>query len=106
MTRYIDADKLIERHCEGCSNSIREDCKKDPNCATLLWVVEEPTADVVGVVRCKDCRFNVSNMKTDKYDITDYSGEDIVCSYFMTDGMLPDDFCSYGKLRKGRIQND
>ena len=56
MSRYIDADKLIERHCEGCSNPIREGCKKDPICASLMWVVEEPTADVVEVVRCKDCK--------------------------------------------------
>ena len=53
-------------------------------------------ADFVEVVRCKDCRFNVNNMERDGYDTTDYSGEDIVCSYFMTDGMLPTDFCSYG----------
>ena len=53
------------------------------------------------VVRCKDCRFNVSNMEKDGYDITDYSGEDIVCSYFMTDGMLPNDFCSYGEKKDG-----
>ena len=56
-------------------------------------------ADFVEVVRCSECRFNVANMEKDEYDTTDYSGEDIVCSYFMTDGMLPDDFCSYGKRR-------
>ena len=54
-----------------------------------------PTADVVEVVRCKDCRFNVANMEVDPLDITDYS--DIVCSYFMTDGLENDDYCSYGK---------
>ena len=56
-------------------------------------------ADFVEVVRCKDCRLNVANMEKDGFDITDYSGEDIVCSYFMTDGMLPDDFCSYGERK-------
>lgn len=58
------------------------------------------SADVKGVVRCKDCRFNVMNMEKDGYDTTDYSGEDIVCSYFMTDGLEPTDFCSFGELAK------
>lgn len=56
--------------------------------------------DTVEVVRCKDCKFNVANMEKDPSDITDYSGDDIVCSYFMTDGLEPTDFCSYG-VRKG-----
>ena len=34
--RLIDADALIERHCEGCSKDIQEACKTDPICATLL----------------------------------------------------------------------
>ena len=53
--------------------------------------------DMVGVVRCKDCKFNVANMEKDPLDITDYSGDDIVCSYFMTDGFDPNDYCSQGK---------
>lgn len=57
-------------------------------------------ADFVEVVRCEECRLNVANMKKDGFDITDYSGEDIVCSYFMTDGMLPTDYCSYGERRE------
>ena len=57
--------------------------------------------DTVEVVRCKDCKFNVANMEKDPLDITDYSGDDIVCSYFMTDGLEPTDFCSYGAKMKG-----
>lgn len=47
------------------------------------------------IVRCKDCKYNVANMKKDPFDVTDYT--DIVCSYFMTDGMEPHDFCSKGE---------
>lgn len=46
------------------------------------------------LIRCKDCIHNVANRKTDPMDITDYSGQDIVCDYFMTDGQEPDDYCS------------
>ena len=48
------------------------------------------------IVRCKDCIYNVANMEKDPLDMTDYT--DIVCSYFMTDGMEPDDFCPKGEL--------
>lgn len=43
--RLIDADALRERHCEECSEDIREICKTDPVCASLMWVVEEPTVE-------------------------------------------------------------
>ena len=46
------------------------------------------------LIRCKDCIHNVANRETDPMDITDYSGQDIVCDYFMTDGQEPDDYCS------------
>ena len=52
-------------------------------------------ADVRPVVFCKDCRFNVANMENDPNDCTDYT--DITCSYFMTDGQGPFDFCSNGE---------
>lgn len=64
--------------------------------STLFVAMENihdlPTVDAVEVVRCKDCKFNVANMAADSLDSTDYS--DITCSYFMTDGMKADDFCS------------
>ena len=43
--RLIDADALRERHCEGCAEDVRASCKDDPVCASLMWVVEEPTID-------------------------------------------------------------
>ena len=46
------------------------------------------------LIRCKDCIHNVANRKTDPLDTADYSGIDIVCDYFMTDGQEPDDYCS------------
>ena len=53
------------------------------------------------VVRCKNCKYNVANMEKDPLDMTDYT--DIVCSYFMTDGMEPYDFCSKGKSYESRM---
>lgn len=51
----------------------------------------EPTADVVEVVRCKDCIY-----KTVTED-GEYNPDDIVCGYHMSDGFSADDFCSNGK---------
>ena len=66
--------------------------------AVEMWNTRTPTADVVEVVRCQDCIHSVFNWQHDELDETDYT--DIVCDYFMTDGMWQNDFCSYGK-RKG-----
>ena len=52
------------------------------------------------LIRCKDCIHNVANRKTDPMDITDYSGQDIVCEYFMTDGQEPDDYCSHAERKE------
>lgn len=56
-----------------------------------------PLADVVEVVRCRDCKHNVANMVIDELDETDYSGVDIVCSYHMSDGFHENDYCSRGE---------
>jgi hypothetical protein len=52
-----------------------------------------PTADVVEVVRCKDCIY-----KTVTED-GEYNPEDIVCEYHMSDGFDSDDYCSFGKRK-------
>ena len=96
MARYIDADELRKYWLE---NGINENVYNTND--VLDSIDYQPSADVVEVCRCGECRFNVNNMEKDGYDTTDYSGEDIVCSYFMTDGMQATDFCSYGKRREG-----
>ena len=57
MARLIDADALLEEHCDECSLAQREGCKDDPVCASAMWIVEAPTVDALEVVRCKDCKF-------------------------------------------------
>lgn len=85
---------FYSKHCMGeCSGDI--DCSDD---AKDHFVILEKgdTLDLLEVVRCKDCEFNVANKEKDPLDITDYSGDDIVCSYFLTDGLDPNDYCSRG----------
>lgn len=92
--RLIDADALREVHCEGCSSEeIRNGCKNDPVCATLMWVDEAPTIDAVPVVRCKDCK-NVS--------MSGYTGK-LFCTRPLGSYACvltkKDNFCSYGERR-------
>ena len=57
MSRYIDADKLVER-LKFKRNTDNIDRKKYAGleCA-ISQVKKQPTADVVEVIRCKDCKY-------------------------------------------------
>lgn len=70
----------------------------------LKDVKSQPTIEAKPVVFCKDCKHNVANAIHDPLDITDYT--DIVCEYFMTDGMSPDDFCSNGIKMDEEVEDD
>lgn len=90
--RLIDADALTEKHCEGCAKEIQKICKTDPVCASMMWIVEEPTVDAVEVVRCKDCKHR-------------YNGKDcthpllLSYSWGAIRNVKDDDFCSYGERK-------
>ena len=48
--------------------------------------------DLVEVVRCKDCKFNYGNEHN-----CEYNHHDLVCTYWESDGLDDDDFCSQGE---------
>ena len=50
--------------------------------------------DCVEIARCKDCKYKVVT------DDGEYNPQDIVCSYWASDGLEEDDFCSYGELKE------
>lgn len=64
MSRYIDADKLKERIPKDIHEDVFENCS---NCELLddeqvkELIDLQPTADVVEVVRCKDCKHRKKN---------------------------------------------
>lgn len=82
MPRYIDADELLRntiynvRHVPYIAESD---------------VIFAPTADVVEVVRCKDCKHGSPN---GKYGCRVYHYR-----RYETHDMEPDDFCSYAERR-------
>lgn len=57
----------------------------------LKWLENEPSADVVEVVRCKDCKYNAFKQPND----TIHCHRDFVCVF-----RKPTDFCSYGERKE------
>lgn len=84
MARYIDADKAdVERiSCFYGSECRIEDVKE--------WLDEQPTADVVEVVRCKDCKNrNGFFCPIEKESATAHWFED-------------EDYCSFGERKENK----
>lgn len=71
-------------------------------CETEIAIGKLPTADVVPVVRCKDCKWFADNN----------GGQWYGCQMFQVvwntpeDAPKPDDFCSYGERKNGGADND
>ena len=53
----------------------------------------------IELVRCGECKFNYANMIHDPLDDADYT--DITCTYWMSDGVHPKDYCSKGARMDG-----
>ena len=86
MARYIDADALTNK-----MEAVMDMQDTYLPIHFKEWVVDEtPTADVVEVVRCKDCK----HYKTDGWCIWD--GEE----------WKPDEFCSRGERREKRGEDE
>ena len=95
--RLIDADAFLKR------NEVYADCEfiHPMYQNTLREIVDDaPTIDAVPVVRCGECKFNYANMIHDPLDDTDYT--DITCTYWMSDGVHPNDYCSKGARMDGK----
>ena len=92
--RLIDADKLIELLRDECAEV--DDGNRDIDESTCLmtframheFVNTIPTADVVEVVRCKNCQFAYWE-----------NGEPIWCNNFLY-AINGNEFCSYGERRE------
>ena len=88
MPRYIDLDKTIEDvESVGAYYSEEETVKE----MCLLEIKGQPIADVVEVVRCKDCVFCKYNTSSLMYKC-DRRG-------YFTEKVEPSDFCSKGERK-------
>ena len=99
MAEYIEREKLIKKLNEAPAYFDSGDIRYGIDIATQQ-VIEQPTADVVEVVRCKDC-------KHAKLDLME-KGLAVCRRPVLKNGqLLPlnletkyNDYCSYGELKE------
>ena len=98
MSRYIDADLLLAQ-CRR--NPLFEKTKEDKRMIYIERSIIDatPTADVVEVVRCKDCKHHPDNGGECDRSIT-HTGRDYVCEV-NTYRYIGIDYCSYGERKEG-----
>ena len=93
MHKYIDADLLISKEHIPLTKWL--DCCHPKQMKGVLKAMSKidsaPAADVVEVVRCKDCRHLM---------FSDMYGE---CSQAHMGIVRPDDFCSYGERKDNSV---
>ena len=85
MAEYIKREALLEKAKKLAGGSF--------STPLIISEIEKtPTADVVKVVRCKDCELFVDNKKA----FVQYCKRE--CKHIT---VKPNDFCSYGKRKEG-----
>lgn len=89
MARYIRTDELLATARDGYHSDFG---RSMADLTSLREVIEDtPTADVVEVVRCKDCQH---------YEADIIAGQIGYCNEHQK-GMYEQNFCSYGKRKEG-----
>ena len=94
MDKYINANHLIKdieqsRAAHNHNNAIAQQTHNGEHRHFIKMVLDQPIADVIEVVRCKDCKYH-----------EDLEGG-VQCQ--RVDGLLmnfPDDYCSYGRRKE------
>lgn len=107
MSRYIDADKLmlhLNDYKLQVSPSWKDDWEKMVSCLVIDTcmeaVKEQPTADVVEVVRCKDCKY------LDKGENDSESWCECTAHFGKYFDVNENDYCSYGEKQvTGKLKN-
>ena len=108
MSRYIDADELHEEIFE--ETKFKRDPETNDAVKRLTMPISEvlrrmnnqPSVDVVEVVRCKDCKY--LKPYTSQYGTGQFC--ECPCSFGGQGIKKPDDYCSYGERRDDREYNN
>lgn len=106
--RLIDADalpKLLDAEYNQTMKLIWEGEKHLDNLAEGFTEASHiakyiaPTVDAVEVVRCKDCKHCRELNRKDR--IEEAYADGVLWCTNQSDGVWPDDFCSYGERKEG-----
>ena len=93
MADYISREALIKA-VEG-NPYVTESVKSYVRCTAK----NIPSADVVGVVRCRECRYS------DTYPAGADNDMPLKCLSIRYGGVYPDWFCEHGQIRKDGADN-
>ena len=98
MSRYIDADKLQR----DLAYRWYDAPKRLSGIKVSMLIDEQPTADVVEVVRCKDCKHRPKKVGNEGNGFDYEFSEEYACPGYCEDGYyaeLFDDsfYCAWGK---------
>ena len=91
---YIKKEPIIEFITKGLNNPDKTEAFGYDAIAILTEIEFAPTADVVEVVQCRDCKHCVKSKDWASQDYFD-------CTYNGLDtSVLADHYCSYGERRE------
>ena len=100
MKEYITKDRAKQFVCGYCNEVCSEEPCEPSACDWMVFIDKEPAADVVEVVRCKDCKY--SGM----YCFGTSKEETLACLETEEDGFIrfatsvkADDYCSRGERK-------
>lgn len=92
MKEYISKDRAKQFVCGHCNEVCSEEPCESSDCDWMAFIDKEPAADVVEVVRCKDCKhsYRIDGAK-EEYDCAKISA----FAKFFPGGH----FCGYGERK-------
>ena len=102
MSRYIDADALSGAMYHEAFETDTELQRWDSGC----WIryklfqdilKQQPTADVVEIVRCKDCIFGEKDNEFPSPEAITKINNVYLCHFNGSDRNMGEHFCSYGE---------
>ena len=107
MKEYITKDRAKQFVCGHCNEVCSEEPCEPSDCDWMAFIDKEPAADVVEVVRCKDCKY--SGM----YCFGTSKEETLACLETEEDGFIrfatsvkADDYCSRGERKMNKEAAD
>ena len=86
MSRYIDADKMLEICTKYVASVFPDSYKSAKQDAELLVAIEEAEHKTIDIVRCKECKYR------DKHHYCGIWGQPYLCN--------DECFCSYGERKE------
>ena len=101
MPRYIDADER-KQHIASFAGMFTDELGFAVSIEAVLEALDSaPAADVVEVVRCKDCAFAKKNYLVNGLCLCEKTIHDVVKGEMPRNTVMDeDDFCSYGERKE------